>query len=74
MQLAHPKMAQPKVGDYLLYIYREREKEREREREKVHLGESDKRIKISGKEDKSNAYNRFNGNNSFFINRKTLSD
>ena len=31
-------------------------------------------IKISGKEDKSNAYNGFSGNISFFNDRKTSSD
>ena len=36
-------------------------------------GESDKMIKISGKLDKSNTYNWFNDNISFFINR-TSSD
>ena len=33
----------------------------------VDFGESDKMIKISGKIDKSNTYNRFTGNISFFI-------
>ena len=46
-----------------IYIYRERE------REVVVLGESDKNIEISGKGNKSNSYNRFNVNISFFINR-----
>ena len=40
----------------------------------VDFGESDKMIKICGKVDKSNSYNRFHGNISFFINRKTSSD
>ena len=39
----------------------------------VDLGESNKMIKISGKVNKSNAYNGFNGNILFFINR-TSSD
>ena len=38
------------------------------------FGESDKTINLSGKVDKSNTYNRFNGNISFFINKRTLSD
>ena len=42
--------------------------------EMVDFGESDKMIKISGKVDKSNTYNGFNGNISFFVNRRTLSD
>ena len=33
----------------------------------VDFGESDKMIKISGKVDKSNAYNGFSGKISFFI-------
>ena len=33
----------------------------------VHFGESDKMIKINGKVDKSNTYNRFSGDISFFI-------
>ena len=35
---------------------------------------SNKMIKMNGKVYKSNTYNGFNGNMSFFINRKTLSD
>ena len=31
-------------------------------------------MKISGKVDKSNTYNGFSGNISFFINRRTSSD
>ena len=42
--------------------------------EMVDFGESDKMIKIRGKVDKSNTYNGFNGNISFFINRGTSSD
>ena len=42
--------------------------------EMVGFGESDKMIKISGKMDKSNIYNGFSGNTSFFINRRTSSD
>ena len=38
------------------------------------FGESGKMIKISGKENKSKIYNGFNGNISFFINKKTSSD
>ena len=55
-----------------IYIYIERE--RERVREMVDFGESDKMIKISGKVDKSNTFNGFSGNISFFINRKTSSE
>ena len=33
----------------------------------VDFGESDKTIKISGKVDKPNTYNKFNSNISFFI-------
>ena len=40
----------------------------------VDFGESDKMIKISGKVDNSNTYNGFNGNISYFINRRTSSD
>ena len=35
----------------------------------VYFGESDKRKRISGKMDKSNTYNGFSSNISFFINR-----
>ena len=38
------------------------------------FGESAKMIKISEKVDKSNTYNEFSGNISFFINRKTSTD
>ena len=38
------------------------------------FGKSNKRIKISGKVDKSNTYNGFNGNILFFINRRISSD
>ena len=34
----------------------------------VDFGESDKMIKINGKEDKSNTYDGFNGNISYLIN------
>ena len=40
----------------------------------VDFGESDKIIKISGKVDKSNTYNRFSSNISFFIQGRTSSD
>ena len=40
----------------------------------VYSGESDKMIKISGKADKSNTYNGFSGNISFFIQGRTSSD
>ena len=40
----------------------------------VDFGESSKMIKICGKVEKSNTYNGFNGNISFFINRGTSSD
>ena len=40
----------------------------------VDFGLSDKMIKRSGKVDKSNYYNGFSGNISFFIHRRTSSD
>ena len=40
----------------------------------VDFGESDKMIKIRRKVDKSNTYNRFSGNISFFINRRISSN
>ena len=40
----------------------------------VDFVESDKMLKISGKEDMLNPYNVFNDNISFFINGRTLSD
>ena len=40
----------------------------------VDFGESDKMIKISRKVDKSNIYNGFSSNISFFIPGRTLSD
>ena len=40
----------------------------------VDFGESDNMIRISGKVNKSNTYNEFRGNISFFINRRTSSD
>ena len=43
-------------------------------REMVDFGESDKMIKISEKVDKSNTYNGFSDNISFFIHRRTSSD
>ena len=42
--------------------------------EMVDFVESDKEVKISGKVDKSSTYNRFSGNISFFIHRRTSSD
>ena len=42
--------------------------------EMVDFAESDKMIKISGKVDKSNTYNRFSGYISFFIHGRTSSD
>ena len=47
-----------------IYIYRE----------SVDFGESDKIVKISGKVDKSNTYNVFSSNISFFIQGRTSSD
>ena len=40
----------------------------------VDFSESDKMIEISREVDKSNTYNEFSGNISFFINRITSSD
>ena len=40
----------------------------------VDLSESDYMIKISGKMDKSDTYNSFSGNISFFIHRRTSSN
>ena len=40
----------------------------------VDFGESYKMVKISGKVDKSNAYNGSNSDISFFIQRRTSSD
>ena len=40
----------------------------------VDFGESDKMIKISRKVDKSNTYNGFSGNISYFIQGRTSSD
>ena len=40
----------------------------------VDFGESDKMMKISGKMNKSNTYNGFSGNISFFFNKITSSD
>ena len=40
----------------------------------VDFGESDKRIKISGKMNKSNTYNGISLNISFFIHGRTTSD
>ena len=39
----------------------------------VDFGESDKMIKINGKVDKSNSYNGFSSNISFFIQGRTSS-
>ena len=39
----------------------------------LNFGESDKLIKISGKEDKSNTYKEVSDNILFFIHRKTSS-
>ena len=39
--------------------------------EMVDFGTSDKMIKVSEKVDKSNTYNGFSVNSSFFINRRT---
>ena len=41
--------------------------------EMIDFGESYKMIKIRGKVDKSNTYNGFSGNISFFIDRRTSS-
>ena len=40
----------------------------------IDFGESDKIIKICGKMDKSNTYNGFSGNISFFINKRNSLD
>ena len=40
----------------------------------IDFGKSDKIIRVSGKVDKSNIYNKFSGYISFFINRRTSSE
>ena len=49
-----------------IYIYRERE------REIVDFSESEQKMKISRKMDKSNTYNGFRDYNSFFIHRRSV--